>query len=115
MEVVINGVTIQGMITPEGTLSGEVAPYIIKAQPKTAIPSTSEQVVKPDEGYDYLTEVTVSAIPAPKTQSKTATPGKDTQTILPDDGYDGLSSVTVGSVPYREIPNQSGITVEIGG
>lgn len=79
MEVLISGVTIQGKIAPEGTLSGEMAPYIVKAQSKAAIPSTSEQVIRPDEGYDYLTEVMVSA------------------------------------VPYREIANQSGVTVEIGG
>lgn len=115
MEVLISGVTIQGEIATEGILSGEVGSYIVKAQSKEAIPSTSEQVVKPDEGYDYLTEVTVSAIPAPKLQSKTVTPGKDAQTILPDDGYDGLSTVVLAALPYREIPNQSGITVEIGG
>lgn len=30
---------------------------------KTVIPTTNEQVVLPDEGYDYLSQVTVNAIP----------------------------------------------------
>lgn len=35
----------------------------VTAQPKTAIPTKEQQVILPDEGYDYLTQVTIAAIP----------------------------------------------------
>ena len=35
----------------------------VTAQPKTAPPTKEQQVILPDEGYDYLTQVTVAAIP----------------------------------------------------
>lgn len=49
------GVEILGVT---GTYTGEE----IKAQSKTATPYTTQQVVLPDTGYDYLSQVTVSAI-----------------------------------------------------
>ena len=54
-----DGVTILGV---EGTMSGSEG---IKAQSKTATPSTQEQVILPDstEGYTHLSQVTVEAIP----------------------------------------------------
>lgn len=51
------GVTILGV---EGTMSGSED---VKAQAKTATPSASQQVITPDVGYNYLTQVTVAAIP----------------------------------------------------
>lgn len=51
------GVTILG-------ITGTLAPASgVKAQSKTITPGTSEISVLPDEGYDYLATVTVSAIP----------------------------------------------------
>ena len=35
----------------------------VTAQTKTATPTKEQQVILPDEGYDYLTQVTVAAIP----------------------------------------------------
>lgn len=51
------GITILGVT---GTLepSSEVT-----VQAKTATPKTTAQTILPDSGYDYLTQVTVSAIP----------------------------------------------------
>ena len=53
------GVTILGV---EGTMSGSED---VKAQAKTATPTFLSQTILPDtaQGYNYLTQVTVSAIP----------------------------------------------------
>lgn len=51
------GVTILGVTGTLAPASG------VKAQSKTITPGTSEISVLPDEGYDYLATVTVSAIP----------------------------------------------------
>lgn len=50
-----SGVKILGVT---GTYSGAA----VTAQAKTATPSTTEQTILPDSGYDYLSQVTVSAI-----------------------------------------------------
>ena len=52
-----NGVTILGVT---GTMSGTEG---AKAQAKTVTPSTKIQNVLPDTGYNYLSQVTVNAIP----------------------------------------------------
>ena len=54
------GVVILGV---EGTYTGEA----ISAQSKTATPTTSSQTILPDTGYDYLSQVTVNAIPYTET------------------------------------------------
>ena len=51
------GVTILGVT---GTMSGSED---VKAQSKEVTPSTEQQEVIPDSGYNYLTSVTVLAIP----------------------------------------------------
>ncbi len=55
-----SGVSILGVT---GNYSGEGA----TAQAKTATPTTSSQTILPDEGYDYLSQVTVNAIPYTET------------------------------------------------
>lgn len=52
-----NGVTILGVT---GTMSGTEG---AKAQAKTVTPTTAVQNVLPDTGYNYLSQVTVNAIP----------------------------------------------------
>ena len=51
------GVTILGVTGTLAPASG------VKAQSKTITPGITEMSVLPDEGYDYLSTVTVSAIP----------------------------------------------------
>lgn len=51
------GITILGVT---GTLEPSSS---VKVHAKTVTPTTTEQVVLPDEGYDYLSQVTVAAIP----------------------------------------------------
>lgn len=51
------GITVLGV---EGEMSGSED---VKAQAKTATPATSQQVITPDEGYNYLSQVTILAIP----------------------------------------------------
>lgn len=66
------GITILGV---EGTYSGES----VKAQSKTVTPSTAQQLIQPDTGFDYLSSVTVNAIPYVESDNsaggKTATIG----------------------------------------
>lgn len=56
------GITILGV---SGTYSGES----VSAQSKEATPTTQQQVIQPDEGYDYLASVTVLAIPYSETEN----------------------------------------------
>lgn len=67
-ENIRDGVTILGVL---GTMSGSED---VVAQAKTATPSTSSQTILPDTGYNYLSQVTVAAIPY--TESDNAAGGK---------------------------------------
>ena len=51
------GITILGV---EGAMSGTED---VKAQAKTVTPKTTQQVITPDSGYNYLSQVTVAKIP----------------------------------------------------
>lgn len=57
------GVTILGV---EGTMSGEEG---VVAQSKSATPTFASQTITPDTGYNYLTQVTVAAIPVTETDN----------------------------------------------
>ena len=59
-ENIKSGVRILGVT---GNYSGEG----VSAQAKTATPSSSQQVILPDTGYDYLSQVTVNPIPYTET------------------------------------------------
>ena len=55
------GVTVLGV---EGNMSGMEG---VKAQSKTVTPSIVKQDIVPDAGYNYLSQVTVNAIPVTRT------------------------------------------------
>lgn len=57
------GITILGVT---GTLEPSSA---VKVHAKTVTPSRTEQTVLPDSGYDYLSQVTVNAIPYVETEN----------------------------------------------
>lgn len=84
------GVTVLGV---EGNLEPDKPD-----QTKTVTPSTAEQKVVADTGYE-LAEVTVEATPL---QAKTVAPTTTQQTVSPDAPNIGLSSVTVGAIQTEE-------------
>lgn len=57
------GITILGV---EGTLEPSSS---VTVHSKTVTPTKDQQVVLPDEGYDYLSQVTVNAIPYVETEN----------------------------------------------
>lgn len=57
------GITILGVT---GTLEPSSS---VTVHAKTVTPTTSQQVVLPDDGYDYLSQVTVNAIPYVETDN----------------------------------------------
>lgn len=71
-ENIREGVTILGVT---GSMSGTED---AKPQAKEVTPTTTEQVVLPDTGYNYLSQVTVGAIPYEETEN---TAGGTTVTI----------------------------------
>ena len=107
----VNKVIVEAIETEEKTVTenGTVMPsdgkYLSKVvvnveldeptlQAKTAVPTTTVQEILPDEGYDGLSEVTVSAI---QTETKSVTPSTSEQTVTPSEGK-YLTEVTVEAV-----------------
>lgn len=62
-ENIRQGVTVLGV---SGSMSGSED---VKAQTKTVTPTMAEQVILPDTGYNYMTQVTVAGIPYKETEN----------------------------------------------
>ena len=86
------------------TITGKV----VQLQTKTITPTSSQQVVDPDTGYDGFSQVTVNAASGSNLQTKsksyTPTATAQSETVTADNGYDGLSSVSVsvGAIPQGD-------------
>lgn len=94
-------------VSQYATASVNVTPPTPNYQSKTVNPTSSQQVVTADNGYDALSSVTVTAVPTPSYQSKTVNPTTSQQTVTADSGYDALSQVTVNAMPTTTHPNPS--------
>lgn len=68
-------------------------------QDKTVTPSTIQQIVRGDTGYE-LASVTVEATPL---QTKTVSPSTSQQTVSPDAPNIGLSKVTVEAMQLEQL------------
>lgn len=79
-------------------------------QDKTVSPTTSQQTVTADSGYDGLDTVTVNAI---QTETKTVAPSTSQQNVTPSSGK-YLSQVTVNAMPTATQATPS-ITVNASG
>lgn len=92
----------KGVTVPSSALIDDYPDYVDAIQQgstpsfqnKTVSPTTSQQSVTADSGYDGLGTVTVSAI---QTETKTATPSTSQQTVTPTSGK-FLTQVTVSAV-----------------
>lgn len=67
-------------------------------QTKTVTPTTSQQIVTPDSGWE-LGSVVVEAAPL---QEKSVKPAEEQQTITADSPHIGLSAVTIEAAPLQE-------------
>lgn len=97
---IASAIAAKGVTVPSGsgyddyaTLIGSIS-TTPSLQSKTATPSTSQQVISPDNGYDGLSQVTVAAI---QTETKNATPTTSSQDVTPSSGK-LLTKVTVAGV-----------------
>lgn len=84
-----------------GTIRTITAKNAIQLQTKTITPTSSQQVVNPDTGYDGFSQVTVEASEGQtiNNQNKTVTPSEAVQNVTADSGYTGLGTVTVNGIP----------------
>lgn len=108
-------------------------------QTKTVAPSTSQQLIVPDTGFDGLSQVTVTpalletksvtpstsqqvitpssgyygmgqvTVSGARLQSKTVTPSTSAQTVTADSGYLGMGQVNVGAVELRTLSRAASI------
>lgn len=78
------------------TITGKV----VQLQTKTITPTSSQQVVNPDTGYDGFSQVTVNASSGTEinNQNKTVSPTESQQSVTADSGYTGLGTVTVNAI-----------------
>lgn len=87
-----------GKTLSQVTVITDVADGEIILQEKTVNPTTEQRQVRPDAGYDGLSQVTVGAI---QTEEKTVTPGENPVNVYATGGK-YITKVTVEAVPTEE-------------
>lgn len=75
-------------------------------QAKTANPSTSQQIITPDTGFDGMSQVTIT--PA-LLETKSVTPSTSQQVITPGSGYYGMGQVNVEAVKLQTLKSAANI------
>lgn len=95
----IEGTSVTG---PEITINVDVGSGVNLQSNKTVSPTTSQQIVEPDSGYDGLEKVTVNAA---NLQERIATPSLSQQVIkpqtFPGSTYIGLSQVIIEAITNK--------------
>lgn len=89
-------ITSNGTYDVKSFASANVNVAAAKLQEKTVEPEILGQTVKPDSGYDGLSQVTIEKL---NLQAKYINPTKERQIIMPDVGYHGLSQAIVEPIP----------------
>lgn len=100
-------ITANGVYTPStgfdgfGAVEVNIADAPATLQEKTLYPSSFEQSVEPDDGFDGLSKVTLEAM---RLQSVTVETNGE---VVPSHGFDGLSSVTVNVKSDTKLQSKS--------